>query len=249
MRKNVSIQFGFEIPLYNRNNLYKIYSKPIVIRDDVYKFHLDTAYVSLEPNFVTYTERSRKSFCIHSTNQQKTFCERPNNLSNCSFESLLKNNLLESNCMKKLNHNNFMVKIGDNFYFTILKPLVMKIDCLTEDEKRLKISRSMNVPDAHNCSIEIEGHNKTITNAIEYRQYEFFMGHKITWVHRSYGFIIACIALISLISLYYLLYCVILFPAGKGIYYIYEPHLNVNTGANENTEESSGINGGNQSQI
>lgn len=144
-KKKQTIKFGLEIPLYNKNNLYKMYSKPIVINDEIYKFYLDKTYAVSAPNYITFTENAYKSSCVHSRNQQKTFCNKPNKTIACNFELFSNDKARESNCLKRLPNDNYMTQIENDFYFTIIKPLIVKIDCIEENEKKMKIMRSINI--------------------------------------------------------------------------------------------------------
>lgn len=163
------IQFGFEIPLYQKKQLAKIYTKPVIIDNVPYRYRLNAMYTS--PDGIFYTEGARKENCFYSENLKKLFCKPPTTVEQCDYNHHSLIEIHENKCFEKLPINNYLVHIGNNLYFTIIKTLAINISCANESKKSLVLSGASNILNAQNCSLKTRTFNLKMINKTEYIAY------------------------------------------------------------------------------
>lgn len=123
------------------------------------------------PDGTFYTEGARKWNCFYSENLKRLFCKSPVTIEQCDYNRYSLERINENKCFEKMPINNYVVRIGNNLYFTIIKTLAINISCVNESAKSLVLSGASNILNAWNCSLKTRTFNLKMINSTEYTTY------------------------------------------------------------------------------
>lgn len=125
---NDLVQIIFRIPYFSNKStiLYRVYPKPMIYNDTIYRLNADMEYaIKTNETLKFYTERSLKTNSFESLNNQYFVKNGNENIKTCEMQ--LNDTEFNEEYYTKMTYTNKITQIYRDIYFLITKPTLMKI--------------------------------------------------------------------------------------------------------------------------
>lgn len=135
---------------------------------------------------------------------------------------------IESNrCFEKLQRNNYLVQINNNYYFTIINSLTINVSCANESKKSIHLTQPTNILNVYNCLLELQSMNLTLTNNTEYTLFTLPANNngKLTMAYLVLICLCFGITFWAIVIIYFLFFASIFIDGKEPINNKYEPSM------------------------